>query len=35
MGTDLDVLVCNNFIIYKNEQKKDLIRNYKNEYELD
>jgi carbamoyltransferase len=35
VGTDLDVLVCNNFIIYKNEQKKDLIRNYKNEYELD
>jgi carbamoyltransferase len=35
MGTDLDVLVCNNFIIYKNEQKKDLMRNYKNQYELD
>ncbi len=35
MGTDLDVLVCNNFILYKDNQKKDLIKNYKNKYELD
>ncbi len=35
MGTDLDVLVCNNFILYKENQNKDLLKNYKNEYELD
>jgi carbamoyltransferase len=35
MGTDLDVLVCNNFILYKDNQKKDLFKDYKNEYQLD
>jgi carbamoyltransferase len=35
MGTDLDVLVCNNFIIYKEFQDQNLIKNYKNKYELD
>jgi carbamoyltransferase len=35
MGTDLDVLVCNNFILYKGNQHKDLVSNYKNKYELD
>ena len=35
MGTDLDILVCNNFILYKNNQNKDLLMNYKNKYELD
>jgi carbamoyltransferase len=35
MGTDLDVLVCNNFILYKDNQNKNLIRDYKNKYELD
>ena len=35
MGTDLDVLVCNNFILYKNDQNRDLIKDYKNKYELD
>ena len=35
MGTDLDVLVCNNFILYKKDQNKDLYKNYKNKYELD
>ena len=35
MGTDLDVLVCNNFIIYKNKQKKDLMKNCKNKFNLD
>jgi carbamoyltransferase len=35
MGTELDVLVCNNFILYKNNQNKDLLKNYKNKYELD
>ena len=35
MGTDLDILVCNNFILYKDNQNKDLLKNYKNKYELD
>jgi carbamoyltransferase len=35
MGTDLDVLVCNNFILYKDHQNSDLLKDYKNKYELD
>ena len=35
MGTDLDVLVCNNFILYKDNQNKDLLKGYKNKYKLD
>lgn len=35
MGTDLDVLVCNNFILYKENQNEDLLNDYKNKYELD
>ena len=35
MGTDLDVLVCNNFILYKQDQNVDLLKDYKNKYELD
>jgi carbamoyltransferase len=35
MGTDLDVLVCNNFILHKNEQNINLITDYKSKYKLD
>ena len=35
MGTDLDLLVVGNFILYKNDQNKSLIKDYKNNYELD
>jgi len=35
MGTDLDVLVCNNFILYKENQNEDLLNDYKSKYELD
>jgi carbamoyltransferase len=35
MGTDLDILVCNNFILYKDNQNKNLLKDYKNKYELD
>jgi len=35
MGTDLDVLVCNNFILYKDNQNKNLVKDYKDKYELD
>jgi carbamoyltransferase len=35
MGTDLDVLVCNSFILYKQDQNLELLKDYKNKYELD
>jgi len=35
MGTDLDVLVCNNFVLKKKEQKKDLVRDYKGSFDYD
>ena len=35
MGTELDMLVIENFILIKANQNKDLIENYKNKYELD
>ena len=35
MGTQLDLLVCNNFILYKSEQKEILNKQYKSEYKLD
>ena len=28
MGTDLDILVCENFILYKEEQDKKMKKNY-------
>ena len=35
MGTNLDILVCENFILYKDKQIKSLLKNYKNEFEND
>jgi carbamoyltransferase len=35
MGTNIDILVIQDFILYKNEQKIDLLKNYQNEFELD
>ena len=35
MGTDLDILVCENFILRKNEQNKNLLKNYKDKVDLD
>ena len=35
MGTDLDVLVCNNYILYKQHQNTALLTNYQNRYEMD
>jgi carbamoyltransferase len=35
MGTDLDVLVCNNLILHKDDQNKDLLKDYRSKYELD
>ena len=35
MGTDLDILVLENFILEKNKQKKSLMVNYKDQFKLD
>ena len=35
MGTDLDILVCENFILYKEDQDPKLAIDYKNNFELD
>jgi carbamoyltransferase len=35
MGTELDVLVCENFIMYKENQDTNLSINYKDKFQLD
>ena len=35
MGTNLDILVLEDFILYKDDQDKSLLTNYKNKFELD
>ena len=35
MGTNLDVLVIEDFILFKNDQDKSLVKDYKNKFELD
>ena len=35
MGTNLDLLVIEDFILFKDERDKSLIKNYKNKFELD
>ena len=35
MGTQLDILVIGNNILYKNSQKKDIIHDYKKNFHLD
>jgi len=35
MGTDLDMLVCGNFSLYKVKQNKQLLSDYKNKFKLD
>ncbi len=35
MGTNLDILVIEDFILYKEDQDKSLITDYKNKFELD
>ena len=35
MGTNLDMLVCENFILYKDKQNKELLKDYKNKFKLD
>ena len=35
MGTNLDILVIENFILFKDDQDKTLLKDYKNKFELD
>ncbi len=35
MGTNLDILVIEDFILFKDQQDKSKIRDYKNKFELD
>ena len=35
MGTNLDILVCENYILYKEDQDQKLTIDYKNTFELD
>ena len=35
MGTNLDILVIEDFILFKNDQDKSLLKDYKNKFELD
>ena len=35
MGTDLDVLIIGNFVLYKSKQDSNLLRDYKDKFELD
>ena len=35
MGTNLDILVIENYVLYKIEQKSSLIKDYQNKFELD
>ena len=35
MITDLDMLICGNFILYKIDQDKKLKEDYKNKFKLD
>ena len=35
MGTNLDILVCENFILYKNDQDDSLKKNYQMKFDPD
>ncbi len=35
MGTNLDILVIEDFILFKDQQDKSLVKDYKNKFELD
>ena len=35
MGTNLDVLVCENYVMLKEEQNTNLLKEYKTQFELD
>jgi len=35
MGTNLDILVCENYILFKDDQDERLKKNYQSNFELD
>jgi len=35
MGTNLEILICENFLLYKDQQNSDFLSDYKNRFELD
>ena len=35
MGTNLDLLVCENFIMHKDQQISEEFKNYENQFSLD
>ena len=35
MGTNLDILVIEDFILFKKDQDQALIKDYQNKFELD
>tara|TARA_B100000029_G_scaffold515158_1_gene620891 strand:- start:163 stop:2004 length:1842 start_codon:yes stop_codon:yes gene_type:complete len=35
MGTNLDILVCENFLLIKDEQSTEILKNYKNKFDQD
>ena len=35
MGTNLDILVCENFVLFKEEQNEKLLQDYKNKFAKD
>ena len=35
MGTNLDILVCENFVLFKEKQVKNFLHDYKNKFEKD
>ena len=35
MGTNLDILVCENFLLSKDEQSPELLQNYRNKFDQD
>ena len=35
MGTNLDILVIGNYVLRKNDQNQNLLKDYKNKYQLD
>jgi len=35
IGTNIDILVCNNFVLYREDQKKNKVKNYHQKFELD
>jgi carbamoyltransferase len=35
MGTNLDILAIENYLLIKDDQDKSLLKDYKNKFELD